>query len=115
MKAKPLMTAALAMIVFALIGLAVGNALSWIGFEEKNNDERTIALFLSNEAKAIAAAYKTEPVTASSPDYLSQYKDYWGNPLKVVFQKTTLVVTSAGPDRIFGTSDDIKVEERIHN
>lgn len=41
-------------------------------------------------------------------------RDAWGSPLRVMFQVDSLIVSSAGEDREFGSADDIFVREGRH-
>lgn len=48
------------------------------------------------------------------PDYLarayseSQASDSWGSPYHYMMQRDSFVIVSYGPDRIYGTDDDIR-------
>ena len=73
-----------------------------------------ISLELSSGAElpASQAAFQqfcNQRLRARSVAKNEQYKDPWGTPLRYQASKGRYWITSAGPDALFATGDDIKV------
>jgi len=70
---------------------------------DSDNKRLTVALTGDN-ARHIQFLWLTQNETNADGEMIDQ----WGTPLKVTFYDTSgIQVASAGPDKVFGTSDDI--------
>jgi hypothetical protein len=68
---------------------------------------------LSMQSYAEDASVQFKMPAAQRQDLNKKYKDPWGTYVRVDYSNSLLKLTSAGKDKIFGTSDDIVHEEKL--
>jgi hypothetical protein len=70
---------------------------------DADNQKLTAALMGDNSRQIAFISLSKNQLNAKN-----EMVDRWGTPLRIAFLgSTTIQVTSAGPDKIFGTADDI--------
>jgi hypothetical protein len=69
-----------------------------------SDNKRLTAALTGENARHISFLWLSQSQLNSNNEMI----DHWGTPLKIIFQGTSgIQITSAGPDKIFGTADDI--------
>lgn len=86
---------------------AISNYSSTFGnFTAKKNPEIVAALTGGNPRKIVFLELDKTRLDASG-----EYLDYWHTPYQIEITASNLAVRSAGPNRVFGDRDDIRVLE----
>lgn len=107
------------LIVLAIIGILLTIAIPNLFKAEEATRKRATELEMRG---IIASTYNYRLATYSLPRDLkelvkegyiksSALQDEWNNPYKFEVKNNKITIISAGPDRKFGTKDDIIVEE----
>jgi hypothetical protein len=68
---------------------------------------------LSLQSYAEDASVQLKMPAMQRQDLNKKYRDPWGTYVRVDYNSSLLKLTSAGRDKMFGTSDDIVHEERL--
>jgi len=69
-----------------------------------SDNKRLTAALIGDNARHIQFLWLTKTELNANNEMI----DNWGTPLKVTFQGASgIQITSAGPDKIFGTADDV--------
>jgi hypothetical protein len=124
-------------IAFITFGLLAEHALDW--YQDHTPESRTrfamsdlgyaISIYPdshksmppTSDNRLLAALLEKEPPTPLEKNHTIDFRSYlnpngeivdgWGTPLRIAFSGfDDFKITSAGPDRVFGTSDDITEE-----
>jgi hypothetical protein len=100
-------------IVVVVFGVLVAAYLRWVvpmarsgNFEIEKENMGCIAYALL-ESRNLHGTFPKTLGEIRAEDSHWQIHDRWNNPLKYETDGTTFLLVSAGPDRQFGTSDDI--------
>ncbi len=109
------------LIVLAIVGLIAGG-VAFVALPKFIQAQKDTAKTNALEIRRIAASYHAEHMDQECPtaellrdkkqiDAASKIVDPWEMPYKVECSDDDITVSSSGPDKKFGTADDIRVPD----
>jgi prepilin-type N-terminal cleavage/methylation domain-containing protein len=108
------------LITISLLGLLMSAIAVAVFHQHVKAQIKTAAIACANLRSVVQASLATEPESAECPtpvslkasheiDTAASTDDPWGTEYRIECRPEEIIASSAGPDRAFGTEDDIRV------